>query len=743
LTEVLAAAHDAAERGWSVVRAFGLRRVDGLLLCSCQAGAECPSPGKHPSIADWPNAATTDPAVIDRWFASGEANLGLATGPDSGVWVLDIDPKHGGTTSLEQLQDEYGPLPDTVTAVTGSGGLHLYWQWPDGMNVPSNAGQLAPGVDLRGTSGFLILPPSQHACGQTYGWADGLSPDEVNVAEAPEWLLERIQSLAGQRGRRRALLPLAEGSRNDGMVQRAGRLRALGLDGDEIAERLLVINRTETDGDPLPESEVLGIAARAENWPKGTPSGGSHGAVVAGPSTLPLTDHGHLQRLIARYGDELCHIRRASRDDNTVETLDEGYWVYSGARWRHDPKGAGDRVASLTTVLAQEAALEPDLKRAKVLDAEALALQNAPRIKRVLDYGAITSQMGRDAGDFDRQPMLLNVQNGTLDLSTGQLRGFDRADLLTQQAPVLYDPRAECPAWLGFLNGIFEGDQDIVDFLRRSIGYCLTGLTTDHKVWFLSGPGGNGKSTFVNALLDAVFGKSYATEAPTEIVEWQGHDTHPASLMTLNRVRFACTNEVPVNATFHEARIKQISGGDYIPARGMRENWGFIRPSAKLWIRANHLPVLKDIGPSMTRRLVRVPFKVRYEGANDDKTLGHKLLAEGPGILNWALSGCLDWQMSSGLVVPKAVKAATTEYFDDQDGLSEFYAAKCEFNAAYSVTKTALYEAFRVWSLADGEPEPLSKRSFGVKVKDGAARRSIGEANNGDTRRWTGVRLTE
>ena len=738
MDNVLAAALEAAQRGWSVVRAFGVGHEGGRVACTCIAGVDCPSPGKHPSIADWPRAATTDEATIRRWFATGNANLGIATGPDSGVFVLDIDPIHDGPSSLDALNDEYGALPETVTTITGSGGLHIYWRWPDGINVPSNAGQIAPGVDLRGTSGFIILPPSQHASGQSYGWAPGLSPDEVDVADAPEWLLERITALGSGPRQRRPLLPLAEGSRNDGMVQRAGRLRRLGMTGDEIAERLMTINASETEGNPLPASEVLGIAARAENWNAG-PS--TSGAAFAGPATLPLTDDGHMQRLLARHGDEICYIPRPTRADNTVETLDDGYWVYSGARWQHDMQRAGDMIVGLSAVLQQEAALATDPKLAEALAREALSLQNAPRIKRIMDYGTIRTTMVRKAATFDRRPMLFNVENGTLDLTTGQLRPFDRIDLLTQQAPVLFDPEAECPGWLTFLDQVFDGDREIAEFLRRSVGYCLTGLTTDHKVWFLSGPGGNGKSTFANTLIDALFGKGeYAVEAPVDIIEWQGHETHPASLMTLNRMRFACTNEVPKDATFHESRIKQISGGDHIPARGMRENWGTIRPSAKLWIRANHLPVLKDIGPSMTRRLVRVPFRVSYEGVTDDRGLGEKLLEERSGILNWALSGCLDWQLSSGLVVPKTIRASTAEYFDDQDGLSEFYIAKCEFSAKAKVTKAALYEAYRAWSLGDGE-DPWSKKMFGIKVKDGSARRDIGEKNDGDVRFWTGVGL--
>jgi hypothetical protein len=214
------AALDAAARGWPVFPVHSI--VAGHCTCGSPA---CSSPGKHPIIAGGVTAATTDPAQIELWWSRWPwANVGIATGPVAGFWVLDEDPRHGGDRSLALLKRAYGPLPPTVTCLTSGGGRHYYFHWQNG--VPNNnTGALAPGLDLKSAGGYVLGRGSLHLYG-TYDWHPEGHPDEVAIAWAPSWLMARVLALPAQRqvsvipqGNAKRLLallrePCSDGTRN-------------------------------------------------------------------------------------------------------------------------------------------------------------------------------------------------------------------------------------------------------------------------------------------------------------------------------------------------------------------------------------------------------------------------------------------------------------------------------------------------------------------------------------------------
>lgn len=260
---LLAAALAYAARGWPVVALHGIRAG----RCTCRR-RHCGSPGKHPHPPHGATEATTDPAVLRRWWRRWpDANVGVVTGARSGIVVLDIDPRHGGDVSVEDLTAAHGRLPATAESRTGGGGRHLFYAHP-AFHVP-NAVDIAPGFDLRGDGGYAVAPPSRHVSGTDYVW---VHPPAGTLARLPAWclLLERHPLEREDHGgwRMDATAPIPEGRRNVTLASIAGSLRRRGATESELATALLAVNAARCLP-PLDDAEVRRIARSIARYPVG------------------------------------------------------------------------------------------------------------------------------------------------------------------------------------------------------------------------------------------------------------------------------------------------------------------------------------------------------------------------------------------------------------------------------------------------------------------------------------------
>ena len=230
----------------------------------------CAQRGKTPLLKRWPTLASSDLANIREWAAKyRECNWGVATGPDSGVFVLDVDGE-AGRASLAALEAQHGPLPVTLVSLTGrgDGGEHRWFNYPAGCEIRGNAGKLGEGLDVRATGGYVIVPPSIHETGRTYQWADFKQP----TANVPSWLLDLVSSEARRdRNPPTARIDiLVKGERNDRLTRYAGWLRRKGAELPELEEKLLADNARRCQP-PLEETEVRRIAASIARYPVGGP----------------------------------------------------------------------------------------------------------------------------------------------------------------------------------------------------------------------------------------------------------------------------------------------------------------------------------------------------------------------------------------------------------------------------------------------------------------------------------------
>lgn len=340
----------------------------------------------------------------------------------------------------------------------------------------------------------------------------------------------------------------------------------------------------------------------------------------------------------------------------------------------------------------------------------AMKSQSAPRINAMIDLARSEPGIPILPEQLDRDPMLLNVVNGTLELATGRLREHRQADYLTKLCPVAYDPAATCPVWESFLQVIFARSQSLITYMQRLLGHCLTGLTTEQIAAILYGIGANGKSTLVNTFL-SVLGADYAGKASRDLLMTAKHDKHPTTMAWLHGMRFVVAAETAEGARLDEALVKDLTGGDPVTARRMREDPWTFNPTHKLAIVTNHKPEVRGTDHAIWRRLRLIPFNVVIPAQQQDKQLPAKLQSELPGILAWCVRGCLDWQRN-GLQDPQEVLTATAEYRTAQDVLAAFLADRCLKGPDYREKASNLYDAYKGWSEAGGE-KTITQRRFG------------------------------
>jgi putative DNA primase/helicase len=314
---------------------------------------------------------------------------------------------------------------------------------------------------------------------------------------------------------------------------------------------------------------------------------------------------------------------------------------------------------------------------------------------------------------FDADPFLLNCRNGTLDLRTGAVRPPRRDDYLTRILDIDYDPEAEAPRWESFLRRIFAGNETLIGYMRRVIGYTLTGDTSEQCLFLFYGPGANGKSVLVD-VASAVLG-DFAQASPMQTFTAKPNDNGASNdLARMRGARLVTASETNQGVRMNEALIKKVTGQDKITARFLFSEFFDYLPQFKLWLAMNHKPIIRGTDDGIWRRLRLIPFSVIIPEEERDKHLADKLKVELSGILAWAVGGCLDWQ-KNGMQTPPEVLNATDEYRSSQDVIGAFIEDACIIGEDYSVKASVLYREYKKW--AEGASEhPATQTAFGLEL---------------------------
>lgn len=457
------------------------------------------------------------------------------------------------------------------------------------------------------------------------------------------------------------------------------------------------------------------LSGKTEFYTPNTNGSGTTAARIAlptSPGTSPtepasaggaynLTEFGDAERLVAGHGEGMRYCEEA-----------DAWYVWDGCRWVPDSTGKVIEASKATIrSLYSEAMTIGDEKRRAELVKHALRGERASHARNMEFLARVEPGMPVKRNVFDQDPMLLNCANGTINLKNGVLLPPRREDYITMTAGCEYDPAAEAPTWMRFLTRIVP-DPDVRTFLQRSCGYALTGDVSEQCFFFLHGSGANGKSTMINALL-AVLG-DYGLQAVSDLLLAKKTDRVPADVAELNKRRFVATIEIDDGRRMAEGLVKQMTGGEDMRARFLYQGFFQFTPTHKVFMAANHKPVIRGTDMAIWRRVMLVPFLETITDAEKDIHLGQKLKAEGPGVLRWCVEGCLDWQ-AHGLQAPPAVRAAIDNYRAEQDIIGQYLETRCIRRSGISVNATRLYQDYHSWCLKSGE-QPLTATAFGREL---------------------------
>lgn len=723
--------------------------------CTCKQ-PYCASPGKHP----WQKKmeASADPErVCDLFLLRRRGNVGIATG--GGIFVLDIDGP-AGEESLGDLEMTYEPLPPTLTARTGrANGRHVYFRTD--VEVHNSASKIGKGLDIRGEGGYVVAPPSVHMSGRQYEWED----PNAEIADAPEWLVAIIQAVPEpaptpqhkpsprqSASRREAyvraainaetakVLSAPEGQRNDTLNEAAfalGQLVGGGEIGEAEIERDLTdagaaagltateVRKTVRSGieagkrDPrhVPEPETPRqprAAASHEGWADDDMRDLDHVAKLN-------TDMGNAARLVRRHGKNIryCH--------------SWGKWViWNGKRWEPDDTGhivglAKDAVLAIF----DEAKDAPGPETQKAIAAWAAKSQSSSRLTAMIDLAR--NEVPVRPGDLDANPMLLNVQNGTVDLRTGELRPPRQDDYLTKICGANYRSDATAPVFRQFLARIFRTHSALVEYVQKVLGYASCGLTSEQALFFAYGQGRNGKTTLFDIVMHVL--GDYASKADRELLTAIDGTAHPANIADLQGRRMVICSETNEGRRFDEARLKDLTGETRIKARFLYGQFFEFIATHKLFLYSNHKPLVRGTDMGFWRRMNLIPFVETIAQDEVDGALPDKLLAEADGVLAWLVAGCLAWQRD-GLGFPDEVARATDDYRREMDSIGAFLEECCDFDDRLTASSAELYKSYTSWCEEAGE-HALSQKRLGMEL---GKRRLVSDRDGYSGRKiWRGV----
>lgn len=419
---------------------------------------------------------------------------------------------------------------------------------------------------------------------------------------------------------------------------------------------------------------------------------------------IPGTDMANARRMHRRHGANLHY------------TVERGWLVWSGRHWQIDDKAVA--VAQLAKESAEsmldEIRTAPDQKQA-FKDAKAAAQKRA--IEASIWLARSEPGIYQQLVTFDADPMILNVGNGIIDLTTGELNPHEQDARCTMLAGCDYDAHAVAPRWRQFVSEVCLENVELMDYIQRMCGYLLTATVQEHCLFFLHGGGRNGKSVLVETIMKVM--GDYACAAEPEMLMTRKHAGIPNDVARLRGRRAVFLNETNQGHRFDEAKLKNLTGGDKLNARFLREEFFDFAPTHKLCLRGNHKPTVNGTDEGIWSRLRLIPFNLRLAPADVDQSLPNALARELPGILAWCVQGCLQWQQH-GLATPQVILDAMADYRTESDTLGRFIDEGCTLGPRLKVSTNALFGRYREYCEAACErylsakdfPSEMERRGF-------------------------------
>ncbi|MGN1025957.1 MAG: phage/plasmid primase, P4 family, partial [Faecousia sp.] len=637
----------------------------------------------------------------------------------TGLVALDVDTRHGGEDSMAMLMDEFEILPDTITATTGGGGKHYIFKYTEELCLKNVVG-FRDGLDIRTQGGMIVAAPSVHSSGRQYTWDSGKSPFDMQAADMPSWLVEEIRKVGTKfTVRKKAADPaprkkISEGGRNNHLTSLAGALRRKGVGEEGIIATLRAENKDRLDP-PLDDETVVAIAKSITRYQPEAES-----------IEYKLTDVGNAERFVAMFKDQVKYC-----------TIYKKWFIWNGKRWEQDDTGKIITYAiECVRNIIHDADLLPDGDRRKALIQHSLKSESNSRLKALLDIASGMPAITVRSEDLDQNVWLLNCQNGTIDLRTGKLQPHDPKDFITRICAAAYNPDCAIPLWLQLMEKITGGDKEYMRYIQKALGYALTGDISEQAIFILYGTGSNGKSTMLNIFAALLNG--YAQSTSSDTFMQKKNESVNNDIARLKGARFVSAIEMEEGKRLAESLIKSMTGGDKLVTRFLYGEFFEYVPQFKVFLAVNHKPMIRDTTKSIWRRIKLMPFTNTFTEQERDKHFASKIMAsEMPGILAWAVQGCLLWQQE-GIIEPDVVATANRDYNEEMDSFSHFFDECCVVRDGARVTNKMLRAKYKEWCVDNGEHE-LSQRPFSQKLLERGFEKK--KSSSSGSQEWYGFGL--
>ena len=689
---LLAFAMDYAGRGW--------------LVFPLPPRAKIPSAGSQ-GFKD----ASRDLEQIRKWWTeSPNANIGLACNI-SQILAVDVDEdeekNHHGIEDWNKIVKQYHIDDNTWTNITGRGGMHILYKVPVNIKIKPPKNLLnCESIDLK-WNGYIILPPSVHPNGKKYEWEVSHRPDETNIKHLPDVLLNLFNNphkIKTQKLYEENPEDITIGRRDNYFNSLSGYWWRTGIvnDPESFAAKCEAYNQRMPD--PFTPKELEKVIESGLKYQR--------------DKNYLLTDLSNAERIKDQYGSSLRYCYKTER-----------WHIWDGCVWLADEKGQMHDFAQKLVRDIMHEQIETNPGEFK----KVLPLQSHTRIKAMIEESK--PMLSCLPQDFEKDPMLLNCQNGIIDLTNGNLLPHDPDLMLSKLAPVNYDPNAKCPLWDSFIDEIMLGKNDLIKFLQRMAGLSLTGRMDEQYFFILYGEGNNGKTTFVECMRDVLGTYSIAMPAEGITIKKFGMD-NKHQMARLPGIRLATVSETEKGEQLAESLIKQFTGGGEINAEMKYGHPFSFRPVAKIWIETNFKPVIRGRDKAIWRRVILVPFSFHVEEFLKDKELRSKLSKELPGILNWAIQGCLDLQQH-GLEPPEKVLDAVEEYKAESDVLGDFINEHFIIDDGGTTRFSEARQLYVDWCKANNE-EARSSTWLGKALSERFEKVNVGHNNE---RGYKGIRV--
>ncbi len=487
------------------------------------------------------------------------------------------------------------------------------------------------------------------------------------MAEIPSHLLDLIVNKEDMDKLFELPQIINEGQRNDMLYRYACQLRANGMDKGEIMTAVFAVSQ-ERCKPPYEINKLEVIVDSACKFKKGR---------------KPISDNDVI------YSDTYnAKVFYELMGNKIIWCRDLGGWfIYNGKCWEKD---SNERIKKFALLVTEEIG-----DRMRKIGKEATS-----NLRKVHTDQGINSMIscskalfGVEVTDFDKDHQLFNCLNGTYDLNYNIFNEFNHNDRITKMANVNYDIHAVAPRWLKFLDEIFLGDIELIQYMQRVVGYSMTAVTKEQCMFILYGHGRNGKNIFTEAI-SGVMG-DYAMNCPSSMFIQKQNPGIPNDVARLNGCRFAVASETNHNVNLDEELIKQLTGNKVITARFLNKEFFDFDATFKIFLATNHKPNIRGTDPGIWRKIKMIPFKLDVTEEMEDRSLAEKIAAEYSGILNWMIEGYNQWN-KMGLNTPKIIRDATQLYREEEDDLGQFIKNECILEKGGFITSQEFRERFKV-----------------------------------------------